>query len=59
MLTLRTCDNLLECRAHRLNATGYSLGATFSPNWMDWPMFYHGNQVIAEIEYGVFSSHEF
>ena len=29
--------------AHRLNACGYSLGATFSPNWMDWPMLYHGN----------------
>jgi Xaa-Pro dipeptidase len=29
--------------AHRMNATGYSLGATFAPNWMDWPMFYHGN----------------
>ena len=30
-------------RAHRMNATGYSLGAVFAPNWMDWPMFYHGN----------------
>jgi len=30
-------------RAHRLNACGYSLGTTFAPNWMDWPMFYHGN----------------
>ncbi|HET6161729.1 MAG TPA: Xaa-Pro peptidase family protein [Dongiaceae bacterium] len=30
-------------REHRMNATGYSLGATFAPNWMDWPMFYHGN----------------
>lgn len=28
---------------HRLNACGYSLGTTFSPNWMDWPMFYRGN----------------
>jgi Xaa-Pro dipeptidase len=28
---------------HRLNATGYSLGAVFAPNWMDWPMFYQGN----------------
>jgi len=28
---------------HRMNATGYSLGAVFAPNWMDWPMFYHGN----------------
>jgi Xaa-Pro dipeptidase len=29
-------------RAHRMNACGYSLGTTFSPNWMDWPMLYHG-----------------
>ena len=29
--------------AHRMNACGYSLGATFAPNWMDWPMLYHGN----------------
>ena len=34
-------------RTHRLNACGYSLGATFPPNWMDWPMFYHGNPVEA------------
>ena len=34
-------------RAHRLNATGYSLGATFAPNWMDWPMLYEGNPVLA------------
>jgi Xaa-Pro dipeptidase len=34
-------------RAHRMNATGYSLGTTFAPNWMDWPMFYHGNPVEA------------
>jgi Xaa-Pro dipeptidase len=26
----------------RLNACGYSLGTTFAPNWMDWPMFYAG-----------------
>ena len=32
-------------QAHRLNACGYSLGTTFSPNWMDWPMLYHGNPV--------------
>ncbi len=35
-------------KEHRLNACGYSLGTCFSPNWMDWPMFYHGNPVIAE-----------
>jgi Xaa-Pro dipeptidase len=28
---------------HRLNACGYSLGARFSPSWMDKPMFYQGN----------------
>lgn len=28
---------------HRLNACGYSLGARFSPSWMDWPMAYSGN----------------
>lgn len=28
---------------HRLNACGYSLGARFSPSWMDTPMFYAGN----------------
>ena len=30
---------------HRLNACGYCLGTTFSPNWMDWPMLYAGNPV--------------
>ena len=34
-------------RAHRLNACGYSLGAVFGPSWMDWPMLYHGNPVLA------------
>lgn len=28
---------------HRLNACGYSLGAHFTPCWMDKPMFYTGN----------------
>jgi len=28
---------------HRLNACGYSLGARFTPSWMDMPMFYLGN----------------
>ena len=31
---------------HRLNACGYSLGTCFSPNWMDWPMLYHGNPAV-------------
>jgi Xaa-Pro dipeptidase len=42
----RVCDAAGH-RAHRLNATGYSLGTTFAPNWMDWPMFYHGNPEAA------------
>ncbi len=29
-------------------AYGYALGTTFSPNWMDWPMLFSGNPVIAE-----------
>jgi Xaa-Pro dipeptidase len=33
-------------RAHRLNACGYGLGATFAPNWMDWPMLYHANPEV-------------
>lgn len=35
-------------RAHRLNACGYSVGTTFAPNWMDWPMLYHGNAIEAQ-----------
>tara|TARA_B110000438_G_scaffold274453_1_gene294650 strand:- start:821 stop:1972 length:1152 start_codon:yes stop_codon:yes gene_type:complete len=30
----------------RMNACGYSLGATFAPNWMDWPMLYTGNPYV-------------
>ncbi len=33
---------------HRLNACGYSLGAVYTPTWMDWPMLYHGNTLIAQ-----------
>jgi len=32
----------------RMNACGYSLGATFSPNWMDWPMLYTANPYVIE-----------
>ena len=35
-------------KAHRLTATGYSMGTTYPPSWMDWPMFYHGNPVVIE-----------
>jgi len=33
---------------HRLNACGYSLGAVFTPCWMDDPMIYAGNTTIIE-----------
>ncbi|WP_425417406.1 M24 family metallopeptidase [Oricola indica] len=33
---------------HRLNACGYSLGARFTPSWMDRPMFYAANPAIIE-----------
>lgn len=36
-------------RPHRLNACGYSMGTTFAPMWMDWPMFYTGNPVPIEV----------
>lgn len=32
----------------RLSACGYSMGATFSPTWMDFPMFVRGQNVIAK-----------
>ena len=38
----KTFDDLGYKKA-RMNACGYSLGSTFSPNWMDWPMLYTGN----------------
>ena len=31
---------------HRLNACGYSLGAKFTPSWMDRPMFYKDNPTV-------------
>ena len=43
----KTFDNLGYKKA-RMNACGYSLGSTFSPNWMDWPMLYTGNPYIIQ-----------
>ena len=34
-------------RDARMNACGYGLGAVYAPNWMDWPMLYAGNPVLA------------
>jgi len=36
----------LGYKKSRMNACGYSLGATFAPNWMDWPMLYTGNLYV-------------
>lgn len=33
---------------HRLNTCGYSLGARFSPSWMDPPMAYKSNPALVE-----------
>lgn len=33
---------------HRLNACGYSLGARFTPSWMDMPMFFANNPAIVQ-----------
>lgn len=35
-------------KSARLNACGYSLGSTFAPNWMDWPMLYHNNPIVLQ-----------
>jgi len=35
-------------KSARLNACGYSLGATFAPNWMDWPMLYENNPILLD-----------
>lgn len=32
----------------RFNACGYSMGATFAPTWMDFPMFVRGQEVVAQ-----------
>jgi Xaa-Pro dipeptidase len=40
---------------HRLNACGYSLGARFSPSWMDAPMFYAGNKSLIAADMSLFA----
>ena len=34
----------------RLNACGYGMGATYTPIWMDLPMFYRGNPLPMEAD---------
>ena len=43
----KTFDSLGYNKA-RMNACGYSLGSTFSPNWMDVPMIYANNPYVIE-----------
>ena len=43
-------------REHRMNACGYSLGAMYTPMWMDYPMFYTGNPYVIR-ENNVFFVH--
>ena len=43
----KTLDNH-RYKNSRMNACGYSLGATFSPTWMDWPMLYTGNPYVIQ-----------
>ena len=43
----KTFDKL-GYKSSRMNACGYSLGAVFAPNWMDWPMLYTGNPYVLE-----------
>jgi Xaa-Pro dipeptidase len=35
-------------RHARMQACGYGMGAVFTPIWVDFPMFYHGNPTLME-----------
>lgn len=39
---------------HRLNACGYSLGARFTPSWMDTPMAYKANPAVVKSDMVIF-----
>ena len=39
---------------HRLNACGYSLGARFTPSWMEREMFYAGNELNIKADMSLF-----
>ena len=43
----KTFDDLGFNKA-RMNACGYSLGSTFAPNWMDWPMLFNNNPYVIQ-----------
>ena len=38
----------LGYKESRMNACGYSMGSTFAPNWMDWPMLYTDNPYVIQ-----------
>lgn len=40
---------------HRLNACGYSLGARFTPSWMEREMFFSGNEQIIKADMSLFA----
>lgn len=40
---------------HRLNACGYSLGARFTPSWMEREMFYSGNEQLIKADMSLFA----
>ena len=40
---------------HRLNACGYSLGAVYTPCWMDKPMIFSGNETAIEPNMVIFA----
>jgi Xaa-Pro dipeptidase len=39
---------------HRLNACGYSLGARFTPSWMEREMFFSGNEQLIKADMSLF-----
>ncbi len=39
---------------HRLNACGYSVGARFTPSWMEREMFFAGNEQIIKADMSLF-----
>ena len=39
---------------HRLNACGYSIGARFTPSWMEREMFYSGNEQLIKADMSLF-----
>lgn len=45
----------LDLSRHRLNACGYSLGARFSPSWMERQMFYAKNPEIIQPDMVLFA----